>query len=344
MKDKGYALGEIPYDTKTGTREIVLRTSFTYCRDWKNLHPHKDNPHAPFFCDIDTGKPLLPDTIGAIFRVFKKRIQVSLANGLITDPKEREKINDFLIYKKWNPYAFRHSAITEDGETLPADAVDKKVGWVMGSKMRPRYMKRSIGKALKNTLLKRDNVEEDYEDNNKVRTQIPCPFCRKINSIDIEICECGAILSQSAFQRMKDKEQQEIKEMKKEIRKEVVIGKFEPVIENLTEERIKAKHYKNISPQEQLDYFIKSSRGKMTKSEDIDLLKEMVEKGEVKPVKLVAPDKEEEGIIDIPLSQYEINEYVDRLVKSGQVDKQYAERMKNGEFGEFKKVRSIPKV
>jgi integrase/recombinase XerD len=161
MKDKGYALGEIPYNTKTGAREIVLKTSFTYCRDWKNVHPYKDNPLAPFFCDIDTGKPLLPATIGAILRVLRNRIKTSLDNGLIIDSTEKEKLESFLRYKKWNPYCFRHSSITEDGETLPADCVDKKVGWVQGSRMRPIYMDRSFGKHLKNVILERDGIPTD---------------------------------------------------------------------------------------------------------------------------------------------------------------------------------------
>jgi hypothetical protein len=41
---ENYADGEIPFNTKTGIREILLTSSFPYCRDWLNQHPHRDNP------------------------------------------------------------------------------------------------------------------------------------------------------------------------------------------------------------------------------------------------------------------------------------------------------------
>jgi integrase len=129
----------------------------------------------------------------------------------------------------------------------------------------------------------------------------------------------------------------------REQKKETLLLKFEPIINTLQEERIKSKQYSNISPQEQLEYFISSPKGKMTKPEDLELLKEMVEKSEIREVKLISPDEHEEGIEAISPSQYEINEIVDRLVKSGEVDKRFAERMKNGEFGTFLKVKAIPK-
>ena len=41
-----YAEGEIPFKTKTGSRYILLRSSFPYIQEWLNIHPCKTEVDA----------------------------------------------------------------------------------------------------------------------------------------------------------------------------------------------------------------------------------------------------------------------------------------------------------
>lgn len=53
-----YADAEIPHDTKTGDGPAVLRMSFPYLLEWKNKHPFKNDPKAPLFYNMKSGRTL----------------------------------------------------------------------------------------------------------------------------------------------------------------------------------------------------------------------------------------------------------------------------------------------
>jgi integrase/recombinase XerD len=65
-----------------------------------------------------------------------------LQQEVIKDPNERQKLQSFIITKKWNPYSLRHSSISNDSDFLPEYALKKKVRWSMNSKQGARYIKR----------------------------------------------------------------------------------------------------------------------------------------------------------------------------------------------------------
>ena len=338
----GHAEGEIPFNTKTGGREILLRASFPYTRDWKNQHPRRNNGEAFFFYDEDTGKPIQPATITYIFRQFKKRIERDFNNGSIADPVERQVIEKFLVEKKWNPYCIRHSAITEDGDTLPADAVDKKIGWVAGSPMRRRYMKRSFTRQLKNAILERDGYVID-PDHKTLPAVMPCHSCKKINGFDIEICECGAVLSQTALNKIKQQDEEKInnmvndrlrdvkKEMMKMMHKQIFHNEFENVIEKLIQEKRALKQYGSISANEQFEYFMESSKAKWMSEDELELLKKMVDSNEILPVGLIPPDEDGEGLDIRPLTKFESKKLVTEIKKLEDSNKISDEQMKEYE-------------
>jgi integrase/recombinase XerD len=60
---ENYAEGEIPFDTKTGSRYILLRSSFPYVCAMLNKHPYKDEPGAYLIYNNKTRQALDPDTI-----------------------------------------------------------------------------------------------------------------------------------------------------------------------------------------------------------------------------------------------------------------------------------------
>jgi integrase/recombinase XerD len=306
-----YAEGEIPFDTKTGRRDILLRGSFPYCRDWLNQHPHRNNPNAYFFYDLrDSTKPMTYASIYYTFRTFKERIQQYYNDGIISDPEERKKIEEFLTYRKFNPYCIRTSAIREDAETLSTSNLETKVGWKRGSKMPRVYLDDSMSAAFKKQLLTRDGLKIDEE--GVKAAVIECHYCNRVNAIDAMVCQCGAILSQEELNRRKeeDRKKEMVNEQKiKYLLKKDVYRDFESVIDKMLSER---RVYGNISPTKQLEYFMESRKAKVMSDEELGILKTMVDEGEIKSIEITHDEDDEILQVKYP-SKYELKD-IEKLI------------------------------
>ena len=226
-----YAEGEIPFDTKTGSRYILLRSSFPYVCAMLNKHPYKDEPDAYLIYNNKTRKALDPDTINWIFKELKKRIRKNLDDGLINEPNEIERMEYLLKTKKWNPYCIRHSAITDDADNIPDNALTKKVGWSMNTKQRARYTKMKIGKDLRNKILARDGIILDKNEMPKPSV-IVCYRCNHINGIDYQICEkCSYPLGQNRLDKIKSEEELRFKMMEEKM--EQMEKRFQQIISKI---------------------------------------------------------------------------------------------------------------
>jgi site-specific recombinase XerD len=218
---ENYAEGEIPFDTKTGSRYILLRSSFPYVCAMLNKHPYKAEPEAYLIYNDKTRKALDPDTINWIFKELKKRIRKNIDDGIINEPNEIEKMEYLLKTKKWNPYCIRHSAITDDADNIPDNALTKKVGWSMNTKQRARYTKMKIGKDLRNKILARDGIILDKSDMPKPSVII-CWKCSHINGFDYQVCEhCNYPLHQNALDKIKEDEEKRFRELEEKHSKEI---------------------------------------------------------------------------------------------------------------------------
>ena len=152
-----YGEGTIPSNTKTGSGPFLLRSSFTYVRDWINRHPFKNEPNARLICNLVNGAPVTSQTIWQQLNQLRLRIKRLVESGSITDEQQRRKLEYLLRVKKWNPYCFRHSAIL-DSDHLPDYALKKKVRWVMNSQQGKRYIKPRMGDDLKNKILEHSGI------------------------------------------------------------------------------------------------------------------------------------------------------------------------------------------
>src|SRR5262249_2726730 len=148
--------GVIPSNTKTGGGPILLTSSFTYVRDWINRHPFKNDPNARLICNLYTGAAIRPDTIWQILHQLRERIKRLIPSS---EQKEKQKLEHLLRTRKFNPYCFRHSAITIDADDLPDHALTKKVRWVMGSRQPKRSIKKRMGNQLKSKILERHGIK-----------------------------------------------------------------------------------------------------------------------------------------------------------------------------------------
>lgn len=110
-------------------------------------------------------------------------------------------------------------------------------------------------------------------------------------------------------ERLESKYEQKNKELKKEI----MLMKFNPIIEKLQEKALSLNKNYKISPQLQLDYYRKA-RGQSLKAEEMELLNELVKEGEIKEISVIAADKEDDDDFGLSIkvpSKYELEEYKD---------------------------------
>jgi integrase/recombinase XerD len=210
-----YGEGTIPSNTKTGGGPILLTSSFTYVRDWINKHPFKNEPNARLICNLNTGAPVRSETIWQVLNRLRLRIKrlVESESGSI-DVQRRQKLECLLKIKKWNPYCFRHSAITDDSDHLPEYAVKKKARWVMGSKQASRYIKHRMGDELKNKILERHGIKMVGTAPQMVSRT--CGRCGYVNKLESKYCEangCNYPLTQIALDEIKAAEQSKLQEL-----------------------------------------------------------------------------------------------------------------------------------
>jgi integrase/recombinase XerD len=95
LRDR-WAEGEIPYNTKTSGGPILLTCSFPFVRNWINLHPVKDDPEARLICNLYDGTAVGPEAMWGMMKRLKERIERMLKQGSVTDPQEREKLQQLL--------------------------------------------------------------------------------------------------------------------------------------------------------------------------------------------------------------------------------------------------------
>lgn len=209
-----YAEGEIP-EGKTGSGPILLTTSFPYVRDWLNLHPLRDYPKARLICHTSSGRPVKPDYLWTMMKQLKVRIQTLLMENQIKDDAERSRLEFLIKTKRWNPYCFRHSAITHDSDYLPGYALNKKVRWSMNSKQPGRYIKNRMGDTLKKTILNHSGILADSESKPKP-TKRDCPKCSTVNALENRSCsKCGYPLTSEAYEEIKKKESESQERIKR---------------------------------------------------------------------------------------------------------------------------------
>ncbi|MGA9152012.1 MAG: hypothetical protein WBZ36_15650, partial [Candidatus Nitrosopolaris sp.] len=209
-----YGEGTIPSNTKTGGGPILLTSSFTYVRDWINKHPFKNEPNARLICNLYTGAPIKSEAIWKVLNRLQKYIKRLVENGSIIDDQKKQKLEYLLRVKKWNPYCFRHSAITDDSDHLPEYAVKKKARWVMNSQQGKRYIKNRMGDELKNKILEHHGIKVTAVAQMVSRI---CGRCGYVNKLESKYCEsakgCNYPLTQLALDEIKAAEQAKFQEL-----------------------------------------------------------------------------------------------------------------------------------
>ena len=191
--DKQYA--EITVNGKTGQRHIPLIDSIPYLKDYLDDHPFRTNPNSPLICGEGKsfGRFVTVRTLERWYRIYKNQYFPRLLKDPRVNPEIKNSIAD-LLKKPWNPYIFRHSALTAKSKILKESVLRQHAGWQPGSNMHLKYV-HYFGNESSESILEAYGLTPKSEQVDKLRPKA-CPNCSEPNKVDSKFCaKCRMVLT-----------------------------------------------------------------------------------------------------------------------------------------------------
>jgi len=170
---------------KTGMRRVRVIDACPYLKAWLNRHPSSDNPEAPLFLNMATGKAVNYGTIRYMLKRLQKRAGLK---------------------KKVNPHNFRHSRATILAGHLTESQRCAYLGWIQGSKMAQIYTHLS-GQDTDKAILEMHGKIKPSQQKKSVLMPRVC-LCGHENPATARVCEkCNRPLTlDEATKRDREKE------------------------------------------------------------------------------------------------------------------------------------------
>jgi integrase len=138
-----YQYAEVLVNGKTGSRHIPLINSIPYVKDYlDHEHPMTANPNSIFICGNvkSIGRPLRRSSLYDIYtKSYRQEYFPKLLENPNVPPEDKQKIRE-LLKKPWNPYVFRHSALTQKSTMLKEHVLRQHAGWSGRSQMPQKYL------------------------------------------------------------------------------------------------------------------------------------------------------------------------------------------------------------
>ncbi len=79
-------------------------------------------------------------SLNGIYRRYKVEVFPKFLEDPKVIPEDKKKIKDLLLNKKWNPYIYRHSALTTKSTVLKEHTLRQHAGWTGKSMMHIKYL------------------------------------------------------------------------------------------------------------------------------------------------------------------------------------------------------------
>jgi len=192
LKDEGTHIEvHIPKSkTMAGIRTVYLRSACGYIRNWLNIHPRRNDPNAPLFCNLRKPYGLInPKRIYEI--VIKAAEEANIEKNIYT-------------------HLTRHYFTTKALVTYSEAVVKKLRGDTKRSRIIDEYshlVQSDVGTAWK----RQQGIETNDIDEPKFFEPIICPQCQFVNQPTCIFCgRCGLALSDETIFKQKQKKPMEI--------------------------------------------------------------------------------------------------------------------------------------
>ena len=207
----GKSYAEILVNGKTGSRHIPLIHSIPYVKEWLDAHPIKNNPKAPFICAVSKGlgHMVTTDSLNKTFHSYKTEYFPKLLDNPEV-PQEDKNTIKALLSKPWNPYIFRHSALTNKSKFLKEHILRSHAGWSINSNM-PQVYLHYFGNESSESILEAYGLKPSVTQKDKLKP-VTCPNCGTDNKIDSKFCSsCKLALTLQASLEAEEEKESEIK-------------------------------------------------------------------------------------------------------------------------------------
>jgi integrase/recombinase XerD len=229
---------EIVVNGKTGNRSIPLFAAVPYVKDWLDDHPQGRNPNAFLIPSLDRkhkkfGNKMQQKSLNLIYRKYNLEFFPRILQDPKVVPEDKKKIKD-LLKKPWNPYIFRHSALTAKSKILKEHVLRQHAGWSGKSQMHMKYL-HYFGNESNESLLAEYGIVTEA---NKANILLPdklrpkqCPNCNESNKPDSKFCaKCRMVLTYDAYNETLEKQQEKDAEVR------VLQEKYEQEMKAMREE------------------------------------------------------------------------------------------------------------
>ncbi len=181
---------EITVNGRQGQRSVTLITSVPYLQRWLEVHPKGDDPEAPLWCDLDTGREV---SYKMKQKMLRKPVERAVKNG---DLKKPSKMGFTRMRKSSASYLAR--------KNVSQHHLERHHGWVENSDEARRYIivfaedtAREVARAHG-----MDVSADEIADIGPVE----CPRCQRETPRDkVQCMWCGQALSPKGVEKIEER-------------------------------------------------------------------------------------------------------------------------------------------
>lgn len=199
---------EIVVNGKTGNRSIPLFSAIPYIKDWIDDHPQGRNPNAFLIPSLDRmhkrfGNRMKESSLNLIYRSYKVKFFPALLEDPKVPPEDKIKIRE-LLRKPFNPYIFRHSALTVKSTFLKEHVLRQHAGWSSSSQVPRKYLHYFGNESNESLLMEYGIINAESKGNQLLPESLKpriCPNCSETNIHNCKFCaKCRMILTYDAYE------------------------------------------------------------------------------------------------------------------------------------------------
>lgn len=240
---EGRHYAEILVNGKTGSRNIALIHSIPYVKEWLDVHPIKSNPNSYFICALSKGlgHRVTTDSLNKTFHSYKTEYFPKLLNNSEVPQEDKELIKS-LLNKRFNPYTFRHTALTEKSKILKEHILRNHAGWSSTSNMPQKYL-HYFGNESSDSILEAYGLKPSAVSVSKLKAK-QCPNCETDNKIDSKFCsKCRMLLTLQAVEEDREAQEKEKLREKEALKSELLEEVFKQILDktNIRKELLESR-------------------------------------------------------------------------------------------------------
>ncbi|MFA9516863.1 tyrosine-type recombinase/integrase [Halopenitus sp. H-Gu1] len=191
VSDHKYGM-EITVDGKRGRRSIVLISSVPYLRRWLEAHPRGNDPDAPLWSDLDTGRDV---SYNMKLKMLRAPVKRAVDNGDLRKPSK-------MVFTRMR----KSSASYLARKNVSQNHIEKHHGWVKNSDEARRYI--DVFREDTAREVARAHGVDVSEDEIEAIGPVQCPRCQRDTPRGEAQCMwCGQALGPKGVEKIEERQE-----------------------------------------------------------------------------------------------------------------------------------------